>query len=167
MKLTVSFRSKRLGCNSSAFSPPASRSSFLAWRSASSSKVADLSEQAFRIRSRARVLELELAPAPLVKIASRGNARRTQESGGEQLPVSRNPHSCIGSERLISVQTRKASRQRQNCARNLECDSRGLTSTVKICTRTQYVGLAEQCQQTLAGPAMNFGAGLALAVLKA
>jgi hypothetical protein len=34
----ISFRSKRLGCNSSAFSPPASRSSFLARRSARSSK---------------------------------------------------------------------------------------------------------------------------------
>jgi len=41
-----------------------------------------------------------------------------------------------------------------------------MTSTVKICARTQYVGLAEQCQQTLAGPAMNFGADLALAALK-
>ena len=35
---TDGIRSKRLGCNSSAFSPPASRSSFLAWRSAWSSK---------------------------------------------------------------------------------------------------------------------------------
>jgi hypothetical protein len=42
-----------------------------------------------------------------------------------------------------------------------------MTSTVKICARTQYVGLAEQCQQTLAGPAMNFGADPALAALKA
>src|ERR1700730_1158986 len=71
------------------------------------------------------------------------------------------------SDQKGSVQTRKASRQRQNCARNLECDSRGLTATVKICTRTQYVGLAEQCQRPLAGPAMNFGADLALAALKA
>src|ERR1700730_4022323 len=62
------------------------------------------------------------------------------------------------SDQKGSVQTRKASRQRQNCARNLECDSRGLTSTIKICARTQYVGLAEQCQRPLAGPAMNFGA---------
>jgi hypothetical protein len=31
----------------------------------------------------------------------------------------------------------------------------------------QYVGLAEQCQQTLAGLTMNFGADLALAALKA
>ncbi len=67
------------------------------------------------------------------------------------------------SDQKGSVQTRKASRQRQNCARNLECGSRRLTSTVKICTRTQYIGLAEQCQQTLAGPAMNFGADLAFA----
>ncbi|HEV2040864.1 MAG TPA: hypothetical protein VGT81_12590, partial [Casimicrobiaceae bacterium] len=29
--------------------------------------------------------ELESAPAPLVKIVFRGNARRTPESGGEQL----------------------------------------------------------------------------------
>jgi hypothetical protein len=50
---------------------------------------------------------------------------------------------------------------------NLECGSRRLTSTVKICTRTQYVGLAEQCQQTPAGLAMNFGADLALAAQKA
>jgi hypothetical protein len=71
------------------------------------------------------------------------------------------------SDQKGSVQTRKASRQRQNCARNLECGSRRLTSTVKICTRTQYIGLAEQCQQTLAGPAMNFGADLALAAQKA
>src|SRR3984893_10866296 len=54
MKLTVSFRSKRLGCNSSAFSPPASRSSFLARHSAWLRKVADLSEGAGREHGRNR-----------------------------------------------------------------------------------------------------------------
>jgi hypothetical protein len=42
-----------------------------------------------------------------------------------------------------------------------------MTSTVKICARTQYVGLAEQCQRPLAGLEMNFGADLALAAQKA
>jgi hypothetical protein len=45
---TVSLRSKRLGCTSSAFSPPASRSGFLARHSVRSSKSCDLSEGARR-----------------------------------------------------------------------------------------------------------------------
>jgi hypothetical protein len=135
-----------------------------------SEKSAPISLQLFEDRAlrRARKLDrdaggenaLELHPSLFDRYA-----RRTQESGGEQFPVSRNPPSCIGSERLSSNSESFASKT--NCARNLECDSRGLTSTFKICTRTQYVGLAEQCQQTLAGPAMNFGADPALAALKA